>query len=80
MLLRVVPMFGFGILRIFRGNRKNEENWEIWAKIGFLHYSVGNPRHGVDLRQGVGYPGGGKAEVPKWHPLGYAATKGYVVA
>ena len=28
------------------------------------------PRRGVDLRQGVGYPRRGEAEVPKWHPSG----------
>ena len=58
-------MFCFGI---FGGNRKKEENWKIWAKIGLLRRSVGNPCRGVDLRQGVGYPHHGEAEVPKWHP------------
>ena len=44
--------------------------------IGLLRRSVGNPRCGVDLRQGVDlcqgvkYPRRGKAEVPKWHPSG----------
>ena len=28
MLLGVIPMFCFGILWIFGGNRKNEENWK----------------------------------------------------
>ena len=37
MLLGVIPMFCF---RIFGGNRKNEETWKIWAKIGLLHRSV----------------------------------------
>ena len=32
MLLGVIPMFRFEILRIFGGNRKNEENWKFWAK------------------------------------------------
>ena len=77
MLLGVISMFCFGILRIFGGNRKNEENWEIWSKIGLLRRNVGNPRrgvgnplHGVDLRQGVGHPCHNKAEVPKWQPSG----------
>ena len=63
-------MFCFGILRIFGGNRKKEENWKIWAKIGLLRCSVGNPLCGVDLRQGMGYPRRGEAKVPKWHPSG----------
>ena len=63
-------MFCFGIFRIFGGNRKNEENWKIWAKFGLLRRSVGNPRCGVDLRQGVGHPRRSEAEVPKWHPSG----------
>ena len=33
MLLGVIPMFCFVILRIFGGNRKNEENWKIWEKM-----------------------------------------------
>ena len=35
-----------------------------------LRRSVGKPRCGVDLRQGMGYPSRGEAEVPKWHPSG----------
>ena len=53
-------MFCFGILRIFGGNCKKKENWKIWA--------LSSLRRGVDLRQGVGYPRLGEAEVPKWHP------------
>ena len=34
MLLGVIPMFCFGILGDFGGNRKKEENWKIWAKTG----------------------------------------------
>ena len=34
MLLGVIPMFCFGIFRIFGGHCKNEENWKIWAKLG----------------------------------------------
>ena len=63
-------MFCFGILRIFGGNRKKEENWKIWVKIGLLRRSVGNPCSGVDLRQGVRYHCGGEAEVTKCHLLG----------
>ena len=53
-------MLYFRILRILGGNRKNEENWKIWAKIGLLRYSVGNPCHSIGLRQGVGYRHRGK--------------------
>ena len=51
-------MFCFGILRIFRGNRKKEENWKIGAK------RAPTPRRGIpSLRQGRG---------AKMAPLGYA--------
>ena len=63
-------MFCFGILRIFGGNRKKEENWKIWAKIWLLRRSVGNPRRGVDLPQGMRYPLRGEVEVTKCHLLG----------
>ena len=59
-------MFCFGILE---KNRKS-------AKFGkSRHYRAPmpqrrNPRRGVDLLQGVGYPRRGEAEVPKWHPSG----------
>ena len=36
MLWGVIPMFCFGILRIFGGNRKNEEYWKILAFSGHL--------------------------------------------
>ena len=45
--------------------------------IGLLCRSIGNPRHGVDLRQGVGYPSRGETEVPKWHPLGMPQRRYY---
>ena len=67
-------MFCFAILRIFGGNRKKKENWKIWGKIRLLHHSVGNPRRGVDLRQGVGYPRRCEVEVPKRDP--YASGEG----
>ena len=34
MLLGVIPMFCFGILGDFGGNRKKKENWKIWEKTG----------------------------------------------
>ena len=63
-------MFCFEILRIFKGNHKKEENWKNMGIIRLLRRSIGNPRHGVDLHQGVGYPHRGEAKVLKWHPLG----------
>ena len=70
MLLGVISMFCFGILGIFGGNFKKEENRKIWDKIGLLRRNVGNPCRGVDLRQGVGHPHPYEPEVPKWHPSG----------
>ena len=55
MLLGEIPMFCFGILRIFVGKSQKCKNWKIWASLGLLWRSVRNPRRGVDLRQGVGY-------------------------
>ena len=63
-------MFCFRILRIFGGNHKKIGKLENLSKNGLLCCNVGNPRHGIDIRQGVGYPRHGKAEVPKWHPSG----------
>ena len=63
-------MFCFGILRILGGNLKKEENYKNLGIIELLRRSVGIPRRGVDLHQGVGYPCCGEAEVPKWHPTG----------
>ena len=56
MLLGVIPIFCFEILRIFGGSHKKEENWKNLGIIGLLRRSLGNPRRGVNLRQGVGYP------------------------
>ena len=62
-------LLDFGV--ILERNRKS-------TKIGKSgHYqapsrNVGNPRRGVDLHQGVRYPHRGEAEVPNWHPSGYA--------
>ena len=63
-------MFCFGILDDFGGNCKKRLKLEIWAKTRLLLRNVGNPRRGVDLRQGVGYPHCSEAEVPKRHPSG----------
>ena len=63
-------MFCFRILRIFGGNckkRKTGKSWHFRAPTP----SIGNPRRGIDLRQGVGYPRRSEAKVPKWHPLGH---------
>ena len=49
---------------------QKREKLEIWAKIGLLRRNVGNPCCGVDLRQGVGCPHRGEAEVLKWNPSG----------
>ena len=38
--------------------------------VELLRRNIGNPRRGVDLRQGMGCPHCGEAEVPKWHPSG----------
>ena len=64
MLLGVIPMFCFGILRIFGGKLEN------LGIIGLLRRNVKNPRCGVDPRQGVGYPHSSETKVPKWHPSG----------
>ena len=48
MLLRVIPMFCFGILRIFGSNfkkRKTEKSGHFRAPT----LSVGNPHRGIDL-------------------------------
>ena len=55
MLLGLIPMFCFGILRIYGGNRKKKGKLENMGIIGLLRHSVGNPRRGVDLCQGMEY-------------------------
>ena len=70
MLLGVISMFCFLILSYFGEKSQKCNKMEILGIIGLLRCSVGNPRRGVDLLQGVGYPHRGKAEVPKWHPSG----------
>ena len=54
---------------ILEKNRKSVK-LENLGIIGLLRRSIGNPRYGIDLRQGVGCPHRGEAEVPKWHPSG----------
>ena len=55
---------------ILEKNSKSEKTGKSGHyRIGLLRRNVGNPRRGVDLRHGVGYPRCGKAEVPKLHPL-----------
>ena len=66
MLLGVIPCFVLGFWRKIVKVQKLE-NLGI---IGLLRRSIGNPRRGIDLRQGMGYPRRGEAEVPKWHPSG----------
>ena len=46
-------MICFGILRIFGEKSQNRKNWKS-GHMGLLRCSVGNPRCGVDLRQGMG--------------------------
>ena len=46
-------MFCFEILRIFEEKSQKGANWKS-RHIWLLRRSVGNPRRGVDLRQGVG--------------------------
>ena len=45
---------------------KLEKSWQI----GLLRCSVGNPRRGVDLRQGVGTLAVARPGSQKWHPSG----------
>ena len=53
MLLGVIPMFCFETLRFFGEKSQKSKNWKS-RHFGLLLRSVGNPRHGVDLHQGVG--------------------------
>ena len=46
-------MICFGILRIFGDKLQNSKNRKF-GHIGLLHHSVGNPRRGVDVCQGMG--------------------------
>ena len=62
-------MFCSRILRSF-GEKSQNRKTRKSGHFRILRRSVGNPCCGVDLRQGVGYPHRGEAEVPKWHPSG----------
>ena len=75
MLLGVIPMFFFWDFEVFWRKSQKRGKLENLGIIGLLRRSVGNPRCGIDLRQGVGYPRHGEAEVPKMAPLEYAMTK-----
>ena len=46
-------MFCFEILRIFGEKSQKRKNWKS-GHFGLLRRSVGNPRRGIDQRQGVG--------------------------
>ena len=69
MLLEVIPMFCFENLRIFGEKFQKSKHWKS-GHIRLLRHSVGNPRRGVDLRQGVGSLVVVKLRCKKWHPLG----------
>ena len=60
MLLGVIPMFCFGILRIFGGNRKKRKG----GKSG--HYRAPTPRRGI--------PSPIRGRGAKMAPLGYATA------
>ena len=53
MLLGVIPMICFRILRIFGEKSQKSKNWKF-GLIGLLCCGLGNPRHDVDIRQGMG--------------------------
>ena len=48
-LLGVIPMFYFGIFRIFGRKIAKNEKPKKYGQNGLLRRSVGNPRRGVDL-------------------------------
>ena len=65
MLLGVIPMFCFEILRIFGEKTQNSKNRKT-GHIGLLRRSVGNPRRGVGLCQGVGSLSAARTRCQKW--------------
>ena len=67
-------MFYFETLRIFGEKSQKSKNWKSW-QIELLRRNVGNPRHGVDLCQGVGSLIVARPRCQKWHLWGtsYAA-------
>ena len=57
MLLGVIPMFCFGILRIFGANRKNEENGKCGHdRASTLQRREPTPWHRPTLRHGIPSP------------------------
>ena len=71
MPLGVISRVSFGFWGDFgEKSQKCKKKLENLGIIRLLRRSVGNPRSGVDLCQGVGYPRRGKAKVPKWQALG----------
>ena len=65
-------MFCFEILKIFGEKLQKRKNWKS-RYFGLLRCNVGNPRRGVDLRQGVdASPRKGRGA--KMAPLGYATA------
>ena len=69
MPLGVIPMIYFGILRIFGEKNAKEQNLES-GHFGPLRRSLGNPRHVIALRRGVGCLAAVRPRCPKWHPSG----------
>ena len=59
--------------------RKSQKGGKLenLGKNGLLRRSVGSPRRGIDLHQGVGYPHRGEVEVPKWYPSGTSRCSYY---
>ena len=70
MLLGVILMYCFGILGGFWRKIAKVQKLENLGIIVLLRRSVGNPCHGVDLLQSVGYPHRSEVKVPKCHPSG----------
>ena len=71
-------MFCFGILRIFGEKSKKSKNWKS-GHFELLCRSVGNPRHGVDLLQGMGCLTAARPRYQNGTPR-YAVAKAYAVA
>ena len=73
MLLGLIPMFCFGILRNYGGNRKNEENWKIWALSGsYVEHKEPTLRRRPTPRRGIPLPRRGQGA--KMAPLKYSAA------
>ena len=61
-------MFCFRILGLFWRKIAKVQKLENLGTIGLIRCNVGNPRHDVDLRQGVGYPATTRSRCQNWHP------------